>query len=70
MFGEAAVAALLPSGGEEFASKIAVDVDGSVVRRNDEIDNGAAVDGPVKPDTLGLARLVEDCNPAWDDAAA
>jgi uncharacterized UPF0160 family protein len=70
LFGEAAVAALLPAGAEAFAQKIAMEVDGSVVRRIDEIDNGVAADGPVKRDTLGLARLVEDCNPAWDDPAA
>jgi uncharacterized UPF0160 family protein len=70
VFGEAAVAALLPARTEGFAAKIAADIDGSVVRRIDEIDNGVAADGPVKRDTLGLARLVEDCNPAWDDPAA
>jgi uncharacterized UPF0160 family protein len=70
VFGEAAVSALLSAGAEELAPKIAADIDGSVVRRIDEIDNGVAVDGPVKRDTLGLARLIEDCNPAWDDPAA
>ncbi len=70
VFGEAAVSALLSAGAEEFAQKIAADIDGSMVRRIDEIDNGVAVDGPVKRDTLGLARLIEDCNPAWDDPAA
>ncbi len=69
VFGTAAVAAVLPAGAKEFAAKISADVDGSVVRRIDEIDNGVAVEGMTR-DTLGLARLVEDCNPAWDDAAA
>ena len=64
------MSALLSAGAEELAPKIAADIDGSVVRRIDEIDNGVAVDGPVKRDTLGLARLIEDCNPAWDDPAA
>jgi uncharacterized UPF0160 family protein len=70
VFGEAAVAALLPATTEGCAAKIAADIDGSVVRRIDEQDNGVAADGPVKRDTLGLARLVEDCNPTWDDPAA
>ncbi len=65
------MAALLkPAGAEKFAAKIAGDLDESVVRRIDEQDNGVSAEGPVKRDTLGLARLVEDCNPAWDDAAS
>ncbi len=74
VFGQAAVAAALPAGAlpagaQKFAAAIAVELDGSVVRRIDEIDNGVTVEGMVR-DTLGLARLVEDCNPAWDDPAA
>ncbi len=43
VFGEAAVSALLSAGAEELAPKIAADIDGSMVRRIDEIDNGVAV---------------------------
>jgi uncharacterized UPF0160 family protein len=70
-YGERAVAALLQAtGAERFAGKIAGEVENSMVRRIDEHDNGVSAEGPVKRDTLGLARLVEDCNPAWDDPAA
>ncbi len=69
VYGERAVAALLP-GSERFAAAIAAELDKSVVLRIDEQDNGVSADGPVKKDSLGLGRLVEDCNPAWDDPAA
>jgi uncharacterized UPF0160 family protein len=66
--GEAAVAALLRgSGGEGFARAIATDLDATVVRRIDELDNGVAADGG--RDTLGLATLIGDFNPTWDDPA-
>jgi uncharacterized UPF0160 family protein len=68
VYGKRAVAALLPGG--DFAAQIAGEIDNSVVRRIDEHDNGVSAEGPVKRDSLGLARLVEDCNPAWDDPAA
>ncbi len=38
-------------------------------RRIDEIDNGVSVRGPLVDDSLGLAALVGDCNPSWDDPA-
>lgn len=71
VYGERAVAAVLrPAGAEAFAPVIAAELDESLVKRIDEHDNGVSADGPVKRDSLGLARLVEDCNPAWDDPAA
>lgn len=71
VYGVRAVAALLaPAGDEAFAGEIAGEIDESVVRRIDEQDNGVSTEGPVKRDSLGLARLIEDCNPAWDDPAA
>jgi len=70
VYGERAVAALLPADAVDYAGKIAGEIDESVVRRIDEQDNGVSAEGPVKRDSLGLARLVEDCNPAWDDPAA
>jgi uncharacterized UPF0160 family protein len=70
-YGVRAVAALLaPSGSERFAQAIAAEVDASLVRRIDEIDNGVSPTGPVTRDSLGLASLVGDFNPSWDDAAS
>ena len=70
VYGERAAAALLrPSGSENFAAVIAADIDETIVRQIDEIDNGVAADGPVRRDTLGLASLVGDFNPTWDDPA-
>ncbi|MFC7472739.1 MYG1 family protein [Dankookia sp. GCM10030260] len=67
VYGEAAVAALLrPQGAEGFAAAIAAELDESVVRRIDEIDNGVT-DG--RRDGLGLATLIGEFNPAWDDPA-
>ena len=66
-YGEQAVAALLREGGAEaFAAAIAAEIDETVVRRIDEIDNGVT-DG--RRDTLGLAALVGEFNPGWDDPA-
>ncbi len=71
VYGERAVAALLrESGAEAFAPAIAAELDENLVRRIDEIDNGVAADGPIRRDTLGLASLVGDFNPSWDDPAA
>ncbi|MBS7812757.1 MYG1 family protein [Roseococcus pinisoli] len=71
VYGERAVAALLKEGGAEgFAPAIAAEIDETVVRRIDENDNGVAADGPVRSDTLGLASLVGDFNPSWDEATA
>lgn len=69
VYGERAVAALL-GGAASYAAAIAAELDKSVVLRIDEQDNGVSAEGPVKKDNLGLGRLVEDCNPAWDDPAA
>jgi len=71
VYGERAVAAILPAGAEGFAAAIAAELDSGIVRRLDEIDTGVSADGlPITRDSLGLARLVEDCNPTWDDAAS
>ncbi|WP_424811412.1 MYG1 family protein [Roseococcus sp. YIM B11640] len=68
VYGEAAMAALLrPSGSERFAAAIAAELDEAVVRRIDEIDNGTTTD---RPDSLGLATLVGDFNPSWDEPEA
>lgn len=67
-YGERAVAALLrDSGAAALAPAIAVEIDETVVRRIDEIDNGVSAKGPVRDDTLGLASLIGDFNPSWDD---
>lgn len=63
--GEAAVTALL-GGASGTARAIAAAIDAEVVRRIDEIDNGTGPPG----DSLGLASLVADCNPAWDSGDA
>ena len=66
-YGTQAVAALL--GGEAsaaaFAETIAGEIDDTLVRRIDELDNGVV---PEK-DTLGLAALIGDFNPSWDAPA-
>lgn len=65
--GEQAVAALLrPAGAGRYAARIAAELDDTLVRRIDEIDNGVGAGG----DPLGLAALVGEFNPAWDDPAA
>ena len=70
-YGERAVAALLrASGTETFAAAIAADLDDNLVRRIDEIDNGVSATGPIKRDTLGLASIIGEFNPTWDDPAA
>jgi len=64
--GEAAVRALLvPMGAEDLITAVAAGIDREVVRRIDEIDNGAGRPGGA----LGLSALVEDCNPPWDSSA-
>lgn len=68
VYGERAVAALMPAGAERFAGQIAADLDASLVLRIDEIDNGVAVDGPGR-DNLGFSTLVGEFNPTWDDPA-
>jgi len=70
VYGERAVAALLKAcGSEAFAAAIAAELDETWVRRIDEIDNGVAADGPVRRDALGLATLIGEFNPTWDDPA-
>jgi uncharacterized UPF0160 family protein len=70
-YGERAVAALLEAGGAvHFARAIAAELDESLVRRIDEIDNGVSAIGPVMRDSLNLAALVGELNPPWDSPDA
>ncbi len=70
VYGEHAVAKLLQaSGSDSFAAAIAAEIDATIVRKIDENDNGVSAEGPIQRDTLGLATLVGDCNPTWDDPA-
>ena len=69
VYGERAVAALLPEAAAGFAPAIAADLDEKLVKRIDEIDNGVSATGPVVHDSLNLAALVGDFNPVWDDPA-
>lgn len=77
-YGVRAIGALLARGEpgretpsrDDLATRIAEEIDESVVRRIDEIDNGVGADGPPRRDTLGLATLIGDINPTWDDPAA
>ena len=67
VYGERAVAALLrPSRSEAFAAAIAAELDETVVRRIDELDNGIATDSQVQRDSLSLGTLIRDFNPTWD----
>jgi uncharacterized UPF0160 family protein len=71
VYGERAVAALLePSGAVRFAAAIAAELDETVLRRIDELDNGISSQGPVMDDLLGLGRLIGDFNPVWDSPEA
>ena len=71
VYGERAVTALLPPGDSaRFAASVAAALDTSLVRRIDEIDNGVSATGPIKRDTLGLATLIGEFNPTWDDSDA
>jgi uncharacterized UPF0160 family protein len=67
MHGPAAVRALLPA--PDFADAIAAELDRTLVLRIDEVDNGVSAAGPVVHDGLGLAALIGDFNPSWDDPA-
>ena len=69
LYGERAVAALLGDA-SAFAPAIATQLDRSLVRRIDELDNGVSGTGTVQDDPLGLAALVGDFNPAWDSPDA
>ena len=64
--GEAAVRALLRPEDTGFAPTIAADLDASMVRFIDEVDNGVAT----SRGSMDLASLVGDCNPAWDAPGA
>jgi hypothetical protein len=58
VYGERAVAALLRAReSETFAGRISAELEGSIVKRIDEIDNGMSATGPVTDDALGLAAL-------------
>jgi uncharacterized UPF0160 family protein len=70
VYGERAVAALLPPEAAGFALAIATELDTKLVRRIDELDNGVSVTGPMIDDNLSLAALVGDFNPPWDDPAS
>ena len=71
VYGARAVAALLgPAGSPEMASAIAGELDESMLRRIDELDNGISLRGPLVDDGLGLGRLVGDFNPLWDSGEA
>ena len=59
-YGRRAVAALLAD--DRLADAVAADLDGGVVRRIDEVDNGVSAG----PDKLGFAGLIGDFNPSWD----
>lgn len=63
VYGVRAVAALI---GDTFAAPVAADLDASLVRRIDEVDNGVSATGPVRDDAFSLASLVGDFNPPWD----
>ncbi len=64
VYGVHAVAALL--GEDRFAAAIASELDATVVKRIDELDNGVVADGASARDNLGLASLIGDFNPPWD----
>ncbi len=71
VYGQRAVAALLPAAAAHLAEAIAVELDLRLVLRIDEVDNGVSPTGPVLLDNeWGFANLVGDCNPSWDDPAA
>jgi uncharacterized UPF0160 family protein len=64
-YGTQAVAAVLADPSVPFASPIAAEIDETLVRRIDELDNGVVAE----KDTLGLASLIGDFNPSWDAPA-
>ncbi|MDE1897275.1 MAG: MYG1 family protein, partial [Rhodospirillales bacterium] len=70
VYGERAVAALLSPEAATFAPAIAKALDGKLVKRIDEIDNGVSATGPVMRNSLDLAGLVGDFNPPWDSPEA
>ena len=70
VYGQRAVAALLPPDAGAFAPAIAAELDETLVRRIDEVDNGVSAKGPVLDDTLSFSSLVGEFNPAWDSQDA
>lgn len=74
VYGARAVSAILAGSGKDSAAElsaaIAADLDESVLRRIDEIDNGVSGQVTVVDDPLGLGRLIGDFNPPWDSPAA
>ena len=66
VFGARAVAALLNGADVSLTAMIAKELNNSLVKRIDEIDNGVSVEGPVKHDSLTFAALIGDFNPNWD----
>ncbi|MDE1907244.1 MAG: MYG1 family protein, partial [Rhodospirillales bacterium] len=70
VYGERAVEALLSPEAAAFAPAIAKALDGKLVKRIDEIDNGVSATGPVMRNSLDLAGLVGDFNPPWDSPEA
>ncbi|MDE2390203.1 MAG: MYG1 family protein [Rhodospirillales bacterium] len=70
VYGERAVTALLAPEAAQFAPAIANALDGKLVKRIDEIDNGVSAAGPVVRNSLDLAGLVGDFNPPWDSSEA
>ena len=68
-YGERAVAACLPAGSPH-AAAVAAELDRTLIRRIDELDNGISGAGAVQDDPFGLAALVSDFNPAWDTPGA
>jgi uncharacterized UPF0160 family protein len=69
VYGERAVAALLPDSARDFAPAITAELDERLVKRIDEIDNGVSATGPVVHDSLNIAALIGEFNPTWDDPA-
>ena len=63
VYGEQAVASLLPPEAACFAAAIAAELDETVVRRVDLVDNGLVR----APDPLNLTALIGDLNPQWDE---
>ncbi|MCB8876209.1 MYG1 family protein [Acidisoma silvae] len=71
VYGVRAIAALLgPDAVPGMAEAIAGELDESVLRRIDELDNGVSTRGPLQDDGLSLGRLIGDFNPTWDSPSA
>lgn len=63
VYGDRAVAAMLPPEAAHFAAAIAADLDEQIVRRVDLVDNGLVR----APDPLNFTALIGDLNPQWDE---